>query len=150
MTIEIRTAPTQPVAFRTATVARADIGARLGELLPAAFGDVQTAGGQPAGAPFVRYREMSDPMTIEAGVPIAAAVDLPAPTETGELAGGRHAVCVHVGPYDALPQSWERLTAWIEAQDEKAAGAGWESYLTDPGSEPDPAKWVTEITIPLA
>ena len=149
MTIEIRTASSQPVAFRTATVDRVDLGARLAELLPALGGDMRSVGVGQAGAPFVRYREMADPLTIEAGVPIAAPVDLPAPAQTGELPSGRRAVCVHVGPYDALPQSWERLTAWLDEQGEKAAGAGWESYLTDPGSEPDPAKWVTEISIPL-
>jgi AraC family transcriptional regulator len=30
-----------------------------------------------------------------------------------------------------------------------AAGAPWETYLTDPGERPDPATWETEIVQPV-
>jgi effector-binding domain-containing protein len=150
MTIEIRTADPRPVVYREASVARAELGGRLGELLPAVYAEILAAGGQPDGAPFVRFQRDGEPLQVQAGLPVTAPVAATPPSVAGELPGGRHAVAVHTGPYDTLPESWRRLREWLAAHGERPAAPGWESYLTDPGSEPDPSRWVTEITVPLA
>lgn len=59
----------------------------------------------------------------------------------------RAAVHVHIGPYEKLHESWAIL--W---QQFKEAGLTtneqiWDCYVTDPGEEPDPAKWETELYI---
>jgi effector-binding domain-containing protein len=38
---------------------------------------------------------------------------------------------------------------WIEAEGLRPGDAPWESYITDPGSVPDPKDWKTELFWPL-
>lgn len=110
---------------------------RLGELRVA-----------PAGPPFVRYLELGDPLRVQLGVPVAAVAD-----DDGQgadvLPGGRAAIARHVGAYDGLEAAGRALHAWVLQRGETPAGSFWESYVTDPGEEPDPARRVTEIVIPL-
>jgi effector-binding domain-containing protein len=44
---------------------------------------------------------------------------------------------------------WQ-LTEWAAAEGRSLAVHMWESYLTDPRAEPDPATWQTMIAWPLA
>ena len=43
----------------------------------------------------------------------------------------------------------EALDRWCAEHGRRAAGPNWEVYWTDPGREPDPAKWRTEVLKPL-
>ena len=55
----------------------------------------------------------------------------------------------HIGPYDKLQQSYDRLGAWITEQKLKASGPFWEVYWTDPGLEPDASTWRTQVWWPV-
>jgi effector-binding domain-containing protein len=55
----------------------------------------------------------------------------------------------HVGPYETLSTAHETLHKWIGENKREASGRPWEVYVTDPGSEPDNTKWVTEVYYPL-
>ena len=57
---------------------------------------------------------------------------------------------MHVESYESLEVSYRELTEWAAAEGQSLAGHMWESYLTDPRVEPDPAAWQTRITWPLA
>jgi effector-binding domain-containing protein len=70
--------------------------------------------------------------------------------EPFELPGGRVVTGTHVGPYEALAQTYEQLVAWAGAEGLTLAEGMWESYLSDPGAEPDPSTWRTLIVWPLA
>jgi hypothetical protein len=50
---------------------------------------------------------------------------------------------------DGLRNACEQLVAWVEERDEEAAGPHWETYVTDPRTEPDTSKRITEIYLPL-
>ncbi len=54
------------------------------------------------------------------------------------------------GPYEGLADAWTQLWAYIQREGYKPqARAPWDSYVTDPGSEPDPTKWITELYVPI-
>ncbi len=150
MAIEVRQASEQHVVYQTATTTRADFGVTLGKILPYVWGRTEEHGGHPAGPPFSRFHTDTEPFEIDAGLPVEGPVDAGPDIESGMLPGGRHAVYTHVGVYEELPEAWSRLKVWLAEQQETAAGPGWEKYITDPGAEPDPARWVTEVVIPLA
>ena len=82
---------------------------------------------------------------LELGVPVPEGLGL----EDTSLPGGRVAVLRHVGPYDGLPQAFERLGEWVAASGEQVAGPGWESYVTDPREERDSSRWVTDVYLPV-
>ncbi len=57
---------------------------------------------------------------------------------------------LHVGPYETLDQTYGALMGWIAEQGRSVAGPMWEVYWSDPGAEPDPTRWRTEVIVPVA
>jgi effector-binding domain-containing protein len=131
---------------------------RFGEV----FGWLARRGIAPAGAPFFRYHviDMERTLSVEAGVPIAAAVAGDEQVLAGTLPAGRYATYLHVGPYDGLIGAVDTLLRWAAVQgiewDSSSAADGehWacrmETYRTDPSAEPDPSRWETELAFRIA
>jgi AraC family transcriptional regulator len=67
-----------------------------------------------------------------------------------EIAGGRHAVLRHQGPYAELPAtySWMFGTWLPQSGEEPADRPCFEEYLNDPRAFP-PKEWLTDIHLPL-
>jgi effector-binding domain-containing protein len=112
---------------------------------------VQAQGVAIAGPPFGFYPRMpTDTVEVAVGFPVSAPVTDDGDVTSFELPGGRVVTGVHVGPYDGLATTYGELTEWAAAEGHALADHMWESYLTDPAAEPDPAGWQTRITWPLA
>lgn len=114
----------------------------------ALFDALGQLGVPPVAAPFIRYLELGEQFSIQLGLPVADEATL-GDAERDVLPGGRAAIARHVGSYDGLQATGEALHSWVLAQGETPAGTFWESYVTDPAAEPDPATWVTDVVIPL-
>jgi AraC family transcriptional regulator len=142
----------QPVLIIRRRVKRSEIAATIGEALPHIFVYAQQQGIALAGLPFTRYIEMGPGLvTMEPGMRVTG----PAAPGQGEivtdtLPGGPAATTTHTGPYDTLPDAYAAIEEWMEAEGLAAAGAPWESYVTDPADYPDPKDWKTEVFWPLA
>ena len=141
----------QPIlGIRTSTTME-NIGEVMGPLFGEVFALIQQGGQQPAGMPFARYYSMDDhTVDLECGMPVASPIEGAGRVTAGELPAATVATVTHVGPYDALPQTWSALTEWMGSQGLQPAGAPWEVYVTDPGAEPDSSKWRTEIFFPVS
>jgi AraC family transcriptional regulator len=151
--IEKKELSPQPVLVVRRRVKPTEIATTLAEVLPQVFLYAQRTGTALAGQPFTRYLDWGPGlMTIEAGLPVVAA-----PRDTsdepgviaGELPGGLMATATHSGPYEKLSEAHAAVQVWIEAQGLAAAGAPWESYVTDPADYPDPKDWKTDVFWPL-
>jgi effector-binding domain-containing protein len=121
----------------------------FGEIVAA----VAAAGGTVVGPPFGWYHGMpTETVDVSAGFPVQG---LPVGSLEGELVvmerpGGQAATTMHVGPYDSLAQSYERVAQYVAEQtDLVAKDEMWEEYLTDPSAEPDPTTWQTRIVQPV-
>lgn len=155
---EIRDEPRRRTAVVRGSLPPSEIPAFMHEALPAAFEAVGGAGFVPGGPPFSRYFAFGpEGVELESGVTIAEvpggperAFDGAGRVQPGELPGGQVAVAWHVGPYDTIAETYERLMSWVAEQGREPAGAMWEVYWTDPSEEPDPATWRTEVLVPLA
>jgi effector-binding domain-containing protein len=122
----------------------------LGELFGEVYEYILDRGQQPAGMPLTIYHSMEgDGLDLECAMPIAERVAGSGRVVAGELPATLAAVTTHIGPYDGLPGAWSGLTDWISRQGLVPAGAPWEVYVTDPGAEPDPAMWRTDIVFPV-
>jgi effector-binding domain-containing protein len=122
----------------------------IGEFLTEVWNHVQESGGTSAGPPFTRYHAViGEEIDLEAGLPVAAPVGEGGRIRAGQLPGGEAVSTVHVGPYELLPQAGAALDEWVERNRREAAGPNWELYWTDPGAEPDPLRWKTEVVKPL-
>lgn len=134
----------------------------IADRLPEVFGWLAERGIPPAGPPFLRYNAFGPAgrLELEAGVPVAAAVNGAEPVLAGLLPAGRYAVVRHTGPFSQLASATRDLLGWAAARDlawdrtESPAGERWgcrlEVYLTNPAAEPDPGTWQTELAFRLA
>lgn len=129
----------------------AEVSRSLAVILPEVMGFIAKHGIAMAGPPYSRYHEIGDEtIDIEAGIPIRENCE----TTEGrvkcvQLPAGETAVTWHQGPYHDLPRTYDRLEAWIEDEGYESAGAFWEVYWTDPGIEPDPTQWKTQVLWPI-
>ena len=137
------------LSIRT-TATMDEIGKVMGPLFGEVYGCIQRSGQEPAGMPFAIYHSMDgETVDLECGMPVASPMDGVGRVEAGELPAGTVATATHMGPYDALRQTWEALTEWMSSQGLQPAGAPWEVYVTDPSAEPDQSKWRTDIFFPV-
>lgn len=127
---------------------------KVSETLAVVYGEVMGAvssqGGEIVGPPFSRYHEIKDgKIDLEAGMPVKQAIEASGRVKPGELPAGRAAMTWHVGSYHELQQSYDRLSAWMKTEKLAPRGGFWETYWTDPGLEPDPSTWRTQIHWPV-
>ena len=141
-TPEIRELTAQGAAIERAVTDDAGLAGVVDRGFPRLFGRLAELGVEPAGPPFIRYLRTGAELELELGIPVAEGGD-------GELPAGRTAVLRHVGPYSGLRAACAGLEQWVEEQGEQPAGPFWESYVTDPRAEPDSAKWITDIHLPV-
>lgn len=139
-----------PFLFMRSQVKPEEIATALGNMFGPIFQYATTNGIPFAGPPTARYVSFGPGLvTIEAGMPIVGSAEPSGDMMLGSLAGGEVASTIHMGPYDTLNEAHAAIQTWMTQNDETSGGAPWESYLTDPGEEPDPTKWMTEVTHPL-
>jgi effector-binding domain-containing protein len=114
---------------------------------------LSSQGSAPAGPPFIRYytTDMSTELDIELGWPTDSNLSGAGHIHAGVLPAGRYAVLLYTGPYDKLVSVTAGLLAWAQEHGVtwKMAGEEWgariEIYHRDPGDEPNPEKWETEL-----
>lgn len=148
-TIEKKTIVAQPVAFQKGSGGAGEIPRVLASILPDVMKHIEANGGKPAGPPFTHYLSMGESIELEAGIPLKETISASGDIEIGALPGGAVLRTEHIGPYDKLPQAYKALANYVESHDLDAGETIWEYYWTDPGEEPDPEKWRTEIFLAL-
>jgi effector-binding domain-containing protein len=151
----------QPAATITKTVTMATM-SEIVDAIPPLLDWLTSRGQAPTGPPFLRYLviDMAADMVVQAGVPVAVAVEGDEHVEPDELPAGDYLTTVHVGPYDGLYGATGGLLAHAGRNGLKLdhhpsdAGDVWASrlewYETNPVDEPDPARWVTRLEFKLA
>lgn len=139
----------------------------VADRLPGIIGHVLGRGGALAGAPFIRYHRVGpgDEYDAEAGVPVddpglATDDDDTDDIAAGTLPAGRYAVARYTGHFDGLVAATDALLSWADARDlawdrtDTPDGERWgaraEHFLTNPSEEPDPSRYVTELSFRLA
>ncbi|HEY2079233.1 MAG TPA: GyrI-like domain-containing protein [Streptosporangiaceae bacterium] len=158
---EIAERAVQPYAGISRWVTMSAVGS-VADRIPEIFGWLSARGITPAGPPFFRYHviDMERQLLVEAGVPVASAVEDDGEIRGGTLPAGRFAVMTHTGAPETLVAATAALLDWAEARgvgwdvSQADAGEKWgcrlEFYLTDPAEQPDTSKWQTELAFRLA
>ncbi|MET9220832.1 GyrI-like domain-containing protein [Streptomyces sp. NPDC003300] len=130
--------------------------------IPEVIGRLSALGVEPAGPPFLKYNviDMARQLEVEAGVPVAGAVVRDGDLFSGVLPAGRFVTYTHLGSPAGLVGATALLLDWALAAGLRwdmrptAEGDRWgcrmESYRTDPRSQPDTAKWETDLEFRLA
>jgi|GEM_PF-1957223 len=131
------------------TVPTTAIGSTLGQMLPQIWNYLAERGVTPAAPPFSLYHTYTAEETqMEGGVPVVEPIEVEAPYICRTLNPRQLASAWHVGPYNTLPDTYKRLSEWIEANGYTFQGAPWEVYWSDP-SNTDPSETLTEVLWPV-
>jgi effector-binding domain-containing protein len=143
--------PRQPYVAVRATVPMAGIGEAMGPLFERLYGWLGAHTVSPVGPPFTRYLEVgSDEVELEIAAPVGEVPAVDATVTAGVLPAGEVATTLHVGPYDRLPDAYAAVNGWLAKAGWQISGAMWETYENGPDSEPDPARWRTVVSFPVA
>ncbi len=122
----------------------------LSEILPEVWQHIAKSGGMAAGPAFSRS-EMTPGglLGLEAGFPVAMPLPAQGQIQPKELPGGDAARAVHMGEYVDIPKTRKALLQWVLELGREPAGPAWSCFVNDPAHHPDPAKWQTDIYLPL-
>jgi effector-binding domain-containing protein len=151
MKFEIKNHRSRPVIGICRRIDSADVG----KFIPETFGVVgpyfESEGMKMTGPPVaIFYGTNADGMDVAAGAPVAEVTATSGDITELELAAGRVASTMYIGPYDRVSAAWEEFVAELSAQGETTTEPCWEEYITDPSNEPDSAKWQTLLVQPLS
>lgn len=147
--IRVESLAERHIAAIRLTCKQADLQKTLAVLFPEVIEHVMSSGAEMAGPPLVRYYSFGEEIDLEAALPVRAPIEPAGRVKPATLPAGEAVIAWHVGPYDRLGETHERVKAWIEPRALEARSACWEEYWTDPGMEPDPAKWRTRVVRPV-
>ncbi len=108
-------------------------------VFPAVVDAVGAQGARVTGPPVgVYYGTPSDTIDVAAGFPVDREIEASNGLTVETLPGGRAVQMLHVGGYDGMAATYERLLGWMAAQHLTPSDLMWEVYLTDPDtSAPD-------------
>lgn len=102
------------------------------------------------GPPFAAYHGMpGQSVDVSGGFPTATPVTPAGGVTAMTLPGGRAVQLMHAGSYDTLEESYGLLMTWMEHRGLARAPLMWETYLTEPTPDGDPAANLTLITWPI-
>lgn len=88
---------------------------------------------------------------FDACIPVPAAVTGNEEVQRDTIAGGRYAVFLHRGPYDAFQRTYEVITRdWLPSSGERVRDVPWMEVYLDSPDRVAPADLRTEIWVPLA
>ena len=101
--------------------------------------------------PLVIYHFFSDTLIdIELGIPVSdSAIHDQGRIKLNKMNAGNFVTATHYGPYDRLPETYFGINEWMRKNKVLVLGPPWESYITDPATEPNPEKWQTAIYFPI-
>lgn len=148
ITCELKQQNPQPVLakrFRAPVDKLPDV---LGEIFQAIIQYLSKPGEQPAGPAFAAYynMDMSD-LDVEAGFVVARELPGEGDIQPSQIAGGRMAACLHVGPYSDMEPTYNALMQWIKDNGYEVTGVAYEMYLNGPPTPPE--EYQTQILMPL-
>jgi effector-binding domain-containing protein len=75
---------------------------------------------------------------FDAAIPVMMRpVELSGRVQAGQSPSGPSVRVVHIGPYDRMAPSYEKLAAYMAAHGLREGNVSWEHYISDPGVTPE-------------
>ncbi|MDH7444486.1 SRPBCC family protein [Aquimarina sp. 2201CG14-23] len=134
----------------------AEIPQKMAQMLPAVMAYVKQNNLPQTGMPFTLYNEFNQEQgtaIYSTGIPVREEVITPTDSNIlcGSLPKQRVVKTTLKGDISNLKEAWEAGYKYINDNglEANAASPAFEVYRTDPGLQPNPAEWITEIYIPI-
>lgn len=121
----------------------------LGKVMQA----LTSKGVEPAGMPcglYFSWDEATGQTDMAAAIPVAGEVNLDGMDFAAiRLPAGQSLLVNYYGDYHRIEDAHLAIDQYVLANNLKTGVPIVEEYVTDPGQEPDPAKWLTRVFYPL-
>lgn len=130
------------------TVAFTDMATFFGASFSKAFGAAQKSGAPMAGSPsglFWSYDEQGGKADMAAAIPLAADQKPAAGLSIFPVGGKRALLIEYFGAYEKSGEAHYAMDDYMKEKGLQNIPPVIEEYVTDPGQEPDTAKWLTKI-----
>jgi effector-binding domain-containing protein len=128
----------------------AEISAKLGEFyqaLEAALGEQSKS---KIGVPFtINYSANGDVYDMQAALTTSDSLTVKTPINSGKLRSGKWLVVKYYGAYEQMSPIYQKGFEYLAQNNWKPSAAPMEFYITDPATEPDQSKWLTELAFPF-
>ena len=109
-----------------------------------------------SGKPLAVYNQINEDsgtVIISCGIPTTSKVVTPPESDVlnGYIEKTKALKVTLTGNYTNLPEAWDEAKSYLAGTDfvKNEDIAPFEIYVTDPGKEPNPANWETEIFLPI-
>ncbi|MBQ4820381.1 GyrI-like domain-containing protein [Aquimarina sp. MMG016] len=134
----------------------AEISQKMGQMLPTVNSYMRQNELPQTGMPFTIYNEFNQEQgtaIYSTGIPTREKVVMPKDSniQCGELPKQKVVKTILLGDYSNLKEAWEAGYKYIAENnlEPNSESPAFEVYKTDPGLQPNPAQWITEIYIPI-
>ncbi len=101
----------------------------------------------PVGPPLAIFLDEEyhpEALRVNLALPVAGT-----PAGSQLLPGGQAAVAIHVGPYNALPEVYQQMSAYLRQHQLQQRGHHYNIYLNGRAKSPDGSEWLTKVVFPL-
>ncbi len=105
-----------------------------------------------AGAPLTQWMtwDTLSYSVFAAGIPVAPGTVGTEGIEVMTIPSGQALKYTHFGSYESMESAHMEINDYFATTGNDAIGGPWEVYITDPGTEADTSKWMSEIWYPVA
>lgn len=150
MRIEREERDPQPIIGLHEVVPMNDLTDFFSRAFEAAAAELARQGAAPAGPPIALYRgPVTESVDVVAGFPVGRPLTPSSGLVSETLPSGAIVETIHTGSYDALAETYAKLSGWFASNGLTPSDEMWEEYLVGPESEPDPSRWQTRIVFPV-
>ncbi|RSK40739.1 SRPBCC family protein [Mangrovimonas spongiae] len=139
--------------YTTASCRIDDIKNKIPEMMPKVGAFAANNNISQAGMPFTLYHDWNEEqgtVILSCCIPTTEKIIIPeGDILTGQLEPFKAVKTTLKGDYNNLSEAWEKTMTYVEQYNLEFADKHTmvESYVTDPGKEPNPAEWMTELFI---
>jgi effector-binding domain-containing protein len=127
----------------------------MGDVMGNSFGKLMEYAGKSSvetgGMPFAIWYQWEDTtkFVYECAIPVLKKVKSEGDIRFFNTYAGKVVTAEHWGDYSTSGNSWAAVMKYVEDNKLEPNGDPYEVYVTDPGTEPNPEKWLTVLYYPV-
>ena len=140
---------TEPIFIATlhAKVPAREIQHEMGKLLRELSEELNRQGIRPIGPWFTHHlRTPAEFFDFEVCFPVPSLISANGRVTPGQWPAMKMVRTIYHGPYEGLGNGWGEFMAEVEKMGLRVSPEIWEVYRVGPESEPDSARWQTELS----